>query len=650
MHAATILTSSFLLFLVQPMIARRILPAFGGSTAVWTTCMLFFQVLLLAGYWYSDRVARSRVGGLVHMALVALAAATLPVAWSVDPARWATAPGDPAWSVIGVLGAMVGLPYFLLSTTGPLVQAWFSREYPGETPYRLFSLSNAGSFAGLLCYPALIEPAVGVSIQLRAWSAGFVCFAALSGWLAWRSRRWRPTAQDPADAPARASDQALWILLAATASALLLAVTSHITQNIAPIPFLWVLPLTLYLMTFVLCFGRRGVGAKRTLIHPLTVLALGAMTFVIAKVDPDQTVRIAIPVLMVGLFVVCMFCHGELAARKPPPGQLTRFYLMLSIGGALGALLVAVIAPRTMRGVHELPIAISATAALALILNYRKHWLTDAAWTAACVGALSVAYGTVTAHAAGTREMVRNFYGAVRVTESAGVRSIVHGTINHGLQRLDHPREPTTYYGRESGGAKAIEATRRPGMRVGVIGLGAGTLAVYARPGDHYRFYEINPEVARLAREQFTFLRDCEARTEVLVGDGRLVLADESEQNYDVLVVDAFSGDSIPVHLLTQEAFELYARHLRPDGILALHISNTHLDLRPVVARLAQSLGRPAYLVENPGDPKSEVSVAVWALVPMAGRSLSGRLISDTHGQPLWTDDYSNLVRVLRRQ
>lgn len=427
------------------------------------------------------------------------------------------------------------------------------------------------------------------------------------------------------------------------------AVTNHITQNIAPIPFLWVLPLALYLLTFVLCFGRGSIGGRRTLIHTLTVVALGAMTYVIAKVDPDQTIRVAIPVLMTGLFVVCMYCHGELASRKPAPEHLTRFYLMLSVGGAAGALLVAIVAPRAMRGVYELPMALLACATLALFVNYRRHWLSDAAWTAACVGTLAVAYGTVTAHADGTREMVRNFYGAVRVTDSGSVRSIVHGTINHGLQRLDHPHEPTTYYSRASGGAKAIEALRRPGMKVGVVGLGAGTLAVYAKPGDHYRFYEINPEVARLARDHFTFLRDCAGKVDVLVGDGRLLLAAEQPQQYDVLVIDAFSGDSIPVHLLTLEAFTLYGRHLRPDGILALHISNTHLDLRPVVARLAESLARPAYVVENSGAPKTEVSESVWALVPMQLRTLTGRLWTDTRSLPLWTDDYSNLVQVLRR-
>ncbi|MBM3739278.1 MAG: hypothetical protein FJW39_26195 [Acidobacteria bacterium] len=648
--------SSFLLFLVQPMIARRILPAFGGSTAVWTTCMLFFQFVLLAGYLYSDRIARRSHGGRIHAALLALGVASVPLIWVVDPVAWAGSGGDPVWSVLAVLAVSVGIPYFLLSTTGPLVQAWFGREHPGQIPYRLFSLSNFGSFAGLLSYPVLIEPSLGVSVQLRGWAAGFACFAALCAWLGWRSARFNaaagPQEESSTGAEPSAGDQALWIALAAAASALLLSVTNHITQNIAPIPFLWVLPLTLYLLTFVLCFGKSSWTRGRKLIQTLAVAALGAMTYVIVHVDPDKTVTLAIPVLLVGLFIVCTYCHGELAARKPPASQLTRFYLMLSIGGAAGALLVAIAAPRLLKGVYELPIALCACAALALMVNYKKHWLTDIAWTAACVATLAVTYGSVTAYADGTRVMMRNFYGAVRVTELKQVRSIIHGTINHGVQRMDPPlrKQPTTYYGRTSGGGLAIEAARRPGAKVGVIGLGAGTLAVYANPGDHYKFYEINPEVVDLAHAEFTFLRDCAGKTEVLTGDGRLLLAAEPPQQYDVLVVDAFSGDSIPVHLLTREATELYRKHLRPDGILAMHISNTHLDLQPVVARLAGTLGRPAFLVENQPDPQNHVSLAYWAVIPMPGREITfGKRLPAPPGVPVWTDDFSNLVQVLRR-
>ncbi len=323
---------------------------------------------------------------------------------------------------------------------------------------------------------------------------------------------------------------------------------------------------------------------------------------------------------------------------------------MLSIGGAAGALLVAVAAPKLLKGVYELSMTMFACALLALAVNYKRHWLSDIAWTAACVSTLSVTYGEVTAYAASSRVMMRNFYGAVRVTEEGNKRNIVHGVINHGLQRLDKPREPSTYYGRQSGVGLAIESIGRPSRKVGGIGLGAGTIAVYGRGGDDYRFYEINPQVADIARSHFTFLSGTPARTSILVGDGRLLLSQEPPQDYDVLAVDAFSGDSIPVHLLTREAMNLYRRHLKPDGILAMHISNTHLDLRPIVARLAQEMSLPATYYRSKADDTSSVFVAEWALIPMSGSAPPGGIpLVDTRGLRLWTDDYSNLATILKR-
>jgi predicted methyltransferase len=352
-------------------------------------------------------------------------------------------------------------------------------------------------------------------------------------------------------------------------------------------------------------------------------------------------------VYSIGLFVVCMFCHGEVAARKPDASQLTGYYFLLSLGGALGALLVAVAAPAYLKAIVELPLVIAACAVIALFLEYRKHWLTDLLWAGLAIGTVVAAMMQVRALSDGNRVTVRNFYGALRVTDHGGARLMIHGTVNHGTQRLDDkPLEPTAYYGRNAGAGMVLSRTKP--VRAGLIGLGVGTLAAYARPGDLYRYYELNPQVIDLARSEFTFLREAKGVVELVAGDGRLSLEREAPQNFDVLVVDAFSGDSIPVHLLTREAFALYRRHLKPDGVLALHISNASLDLSPVVERLAAAIGRTAYLVADQGDPANWLFPSYWALVPMDETPAGGKPIAPRPEFPVWTDDYSNLLRILR--
>ncbi|MBK5293646.1 MAG: fused MFS/spermidine synthase [Acidobacteriia bacterium] len=631
LYSITIFLSAFLLFLVQPMVARRILPWFGGANSVWTTCMLFFQALLLGGYFYSHKLITVRGGGVWHILLLGWGAAMAPLLWLVR----APEGGSPILAVLQTLIVAAGVPYIVLSSTGPLIQAWFARRYPSTPPYGLFALSNTGSLLGLLAYPLLIEPWIGVEMQLRVWAAGFAVFAVCCGWIAWQARNLRPAFSETVgklSSAVREAPEHPWvsyIVLPALSSALLLAVTNHLTQNIAPIPFLWVLPLTIYLLTFILCFDRRELYSP-ALFHPLTMVALGGMVWTTLQMDPESTVRLAIPVFSGGLFVVCMFCHGELARRKPEAAQLTRFYLMLSVGGATGALLVAVGAPYLLKGIFELPIVLTVCAMVALFLNYRKHWVTDLLWTATAVGVLVGASLHILAISAGNLHMSRNFYGAIRVTESGGARHMIHGTVRHGIQFLEEARrlQPTAYYGRQSGIGQLL--LQKPSPRVGVIGLGVGTLAVYARPGDEYTFYELDPQVVECAQRDFTFLSSSKGRIRLITGDGRLSVERETSRRFDVLAVDAFSGDSIPVHLITREAFQLYRRRLKADGVLAIHISNSSLDLSPVAAGLAQDMGRPSYLVADPGSSGQHTTASYWALIPMNDEKMPGTLMKNS--------------------
>lgn len=667
-YALTIFVSAFLLFQVQPVIAKVILPWFGGSAAVWTTCMLFFQVVLLLGYLYAHcliRYCKPKVQATIHLALLALSVLLLPVA--PNPAWKPAGDTEPILRIIGVLAASVGLPYFLLSTTGPLVQAWFARTSRGAVPYRLYALSNLGSMLALLGYPTLVEPLVTNHHQLLGWSIAYAVFLALCGVLAWRTAGVKdfaaePVAADPIEtAPPGWGVQTLWLALAACASALLLAVTNHLCQNVAAIPFLWLLPLTLYLLTFIICFERDG-WYRREIFRWLLVAVLGGMCYGLYEMDSSTNLRLLIPLYSAGLFICCMVCHGELARRKPHPRYLTSFYLMLSLGGAVGGLFVAFVAPSVFKGFFELPVGLAACAILALIV-FRKNTKVYAVWAVLAVAVVGACAHNVLQVSYGNRILCRNFYGGLTVhdsgpaSEAGAVRTLSHGTVDHGEQFLAPARhgQPTTYYGPQSGVGMAIRLTQQPGQRVGVIGLGAGTLAAYGRAGDYYRFYEINPLVLRLARSQFTFLDDCKARAEVAMGDARLSMEREPSQQLDVLAVDAFSGDSIPVHLLTREAFALYFRHLKPDGVLAVHISNHHLDLGPVVKNLADAFHKGALLIDNDEDEDNEVFSSTWVLVTGRAGFLdipelkkAGTAFGLRAHLRTWTDDYSNLFQILK--
>ena len=665
LYALTILVSAFLLFQIEPIIAKAILPWFGGSANVWTTCLLFFQIVLLLGYLYAHAVVRylrPKTQMMLHIGLLAASLLVLPV---IPAAAWKpTGNEDPVFRILGLLAVTIGIPYFLLSTTGPLVQAWYARRYEGAIPYRLYALSNAGSMFALISYPVLVEPAFTTQLQAMGWSVGYAAFIALCGIAAFSVRNYsgKPAAKQ-ADVPAQAPDwklQLWWILLPACASVLLLAITNFLSQDVAAIPFLWVLPLSLYLLSFILCFDKESWYRRSTFLKFFAV-ALIATAYGIRGSEEGMSVKGAIPLFCANLFIFCMVCHGELVRLKPHPRHLTSFYLMISAGGALGGIFVGLVAPNLFPGFFELQIGLAATAVL-VVLRFRQP---TRQWAAVAVGTLCfVAYlGTqIRQSSKGVRVMARNFYGGLKVVDQDRapntVRIEMHGTINHGQQYLDAQRRdwPIAYFSRNSGAGMAIrEAWEHGPNRVGVIGLGAGTLAAYGRPGDSYRFYEINPLVIELARSQFTFLEDCKARVEMVLGDGRLSLAREPDQQFDILIVDAFSGDSVPVHLLTREAFDLYFRHLKPTGVLAVQVTNKYLTLAPVVHRIAEALGKQDRLVEDPGNRSAAIFPSSWALV--SGRAgvfdqpeirAAAKRVEDRPRLRIWTDDFSNLFQILR--
>jgi spermidine synthase len=667
LHAAVIALSSLLLFLVQPLIARLILPWFGGSAAVWTTCMLFFQTLLLAGYAYAHatntRLA-PRPQAILHLALLAAAAATLPVA---PTEAWKPGGDDePISAILLLLAVAVGLPYFVLSATSPLVQAWYARERFGANPYRLFALSNFASLAALLGYPLLVEPWLSNGEQVAGWSWLFALFALGCAWLAWRAgglRRAPAVSAAEAPPPAR-RDYLHWLALSTAGSAMLLAVTNHLTQNVAAIPLLWIVPLTLYLATFILAF--EGGFYRSEFFWSFCLVWLMGMAWLLVDHDYQFELLVQLGMFLSGLLVTCLFCHGELYRLRPAPRYLTAFYLTVAAGGALGALLVAVVAPLAFNGYYELGLAMIAVAFLAALRCATLHPVARNLSLAVLMGVTGAAIFDGLRFQENVRLAARNFYGVLRVKEygtpgeTSHMRRLLHGVIMHGEQFLhpDYRHMVTTYYQHGSGVGAALLARReRPGaMRVGVIGLGTGTLAAYGREGDRYRFYEINPRVVDLAAREFTYLADSEAELEVVLGDARLSLEREPPQEFDVLAVDAFSSDAIPVHLITREALALYLRHVKPDGIVAFHVSNRFLDLVPVVARIAARNEAHAVLVAQSAGEDGARTQSDWVLVSRDARALQAREIEaagaeaaeDRESLRTWTDDYSNIVQLLK--
>ncbi|WP_300341440.1 fused MFS/spermidine synthase [Accumulibacter sp.] len=667
--AITVFLSAFLLFQVQPIIAKMILPWFGGSSSVWSTCLVFFQAELLLGYLYVHllhELLSPRRQNIVHCVLLLLSLATLPVV--ADPTWKDAAFENPTWNVLVVLAAAVGMPYLLLSTTGPLMQAWYARSFASLMPYRLYALSNLASMIALLSYPVLVEPYFRVHDQAIAWSAAYVVFVVACLGSAWQSWKGVSSERELAATSAVATPRPpwteclLWIGLAMTASLLLLAITRHLTQDVAPVPFLWVLPLSIYLLSFILCFD-----APRYYYRPGFLAALPLAFLAIDRVldGAGLDVPLLVALMSLSLFVICMVCHGELVRRRPAVRHLTLFYLMLSIGGALGGTFVGLIAPAIFNAYFELPIGLFLCAALVISVLWRE---LQPRWRGLLLLAL-LAYGyrlggISVDYVEDYRLVLRNFYGQLRVAdvsdEDLGVkRKMFHGRVNHGEQFLspEYRRQPTAYYCENSGIGLALRsrADDQP-LRIGILGLGAGTLATYGRAGDEMRMYEINDQVVDLARSEFSYLADSAATIVPVLGDGRLMLESEAPQNFDLLAIDAFSGDSIPTHLLTLEAMRAYLRHLKSDGLLAVHITNRYLDLRPVIAAAASQLGMTALIFDlDPAADDRFCRHSVWVLLMSPERAAkvpkamqAADKLSPRPGFEVWTDSFSNLLGVLR--
>ncbi|MBW2414668.1 MAG: fused MFS/spermidine synthase [Deltaproteobacteria bacterium] len=679
-YAALTFLSALLLFMVQPLMARAALPWFGGAASVWATSLLFYQTLLFCGYAYAHLGRRlgMRRQALLHLSLVGLSLLLLPV--TLAEAWKPTGPDSPTFRLLGLLTASVGLPYLLLAGTTPLLHDWFGRSEPGRSPYRLYAVSNAGSLLALLAYPTLVEPFMAVRSQGVAWSWAYGGLALGLGWLVWRIAPARGSSLAEAMPPAAAAsavppsvgERLFWTSLAACGTGLLMAITNTITMDVASVPLLWVVPLALYLTTFILAFG----GAyRRSTWGAFLVLGLGATAVLWAG-------GFALPVLvqiLLGcgiLFAGCMVCHGELARTAPDAEYLTAFYLTMAGGGALGGLAVAIVAPAVLGDFYEFPGFVLLAYALLLVAMWRDPGSVLRGRGASLAGVVLVSVGVLAAAGFvlptlrtmdGTLAVERNFYGVLRVQDRpAGLlsemRVMRHGRIFHGAQYLDAGRagQPTAYFTAGSGAARAIRSHPRRAsgepLRVGVIGLGVGTLAVWSRPGDAFRFYEINPAAERLAREYFTFLDGAQAEVEVVLGDGRIMLERElatavGRPGFDVLIVDAFSGDAVPVHLLTLESLQVYRRALAPDGVLVLQITNRHVDLERVVRGLAEATGLQALRLDHvPLENTGGIRSAWMWLAPPGTPPPEGpdATRSTAAASVLWTDDFSNLIGVLR--
>jgi hypothetical protein len=687
LFAPAILVGALLLFAVQPLIARYVLPWFGGGPGVWTACMLFFQALLLGGYLYahlSVKFLPTRGQVVLHALLLAGSLAMIPI---IPSDRWRPADAaHPVGRILVLLAVTIGLPYLVLSATSPLLQAWFVRVRPGVSPYRLFALTNLGSLLALIAYPTLLEPLFSRREQAWGWSFGLIAFVIVCGACAiyvWRVRpltettpaaaaaaaenRGRPALSGVGGKSAGAGEIAIWIALPFVGCVNLLATTNTLSEDVAVTPLLWVVTLALYLLTYVIAFDSPRWYPRTAVIVLLPLATLWVLRLVWFKTSSVALAEQFIGYL-VAMFVVCLFCHGELARLKPDPNHLTRYYLTISLGGALGGVFVGVVAPNVFTTLLEMPLSFVAVGALAFAslrsapVNHGKLWATLTLAAALVLLAAPVLQRAIERSDVKIVARSRNFYGTLLVSEGdAGgrgepvdrLRELQHGTTSHGGQFLAPPRrhETTLYYGEGSGVSFALHATEdRKDRKVGLVGLGVGTLAAYAKSGDEFRFYEINPDVVRMANEYFTFLKDSPAaKIETVLGDARLSLEREPpSRQFDVLVLDAFSGDAIPTHLLTAEAFAIYARHLKPgNGVLAVHFSNRSLDLGWLLVRAAHHLGMSASL----GDPH----VGFWIimthdkdlLLSPGMRAGTNPIPADDRG-PLWTDDHMNLMDVIR--
>jgi spermidine synthase len=674
--ALAIFTSAFLLFQIQPLIAKFILPWFGGGPAVWGISMLFFQSCLVAGYAYAHllvRYLRPRQQAIVHIVLLLAALTQIPVSPS-ESFEFAVA-ADPTLQILVLLTRTIGIPFFVLAATAPLIQAWVSRAKATANPYRLYALSNAASLLALLSYPFVVEPLLTRQMQTLVWSVVFVVFIALCAYCAFSAGfRSQVTARaTPADPTAAVYPQTrswiLWLALPAAAVALLLSVTNQLTRDLVSVPFLWVLPLSVYLLSFIICFDSER-WYRRGLFLPGMVLCIVAMLFVLS--GADIPVLWAIFVFTLALFVLCMVCHGELYRLRPDPAHLTGFYLMIAFGGALGSALVTVLMPIMVDRYLELQLSIAGVALLTVILlarDVKVGFSSDTAMSmqGAMLMALVVTAGLLIRSAREEEPDVvyqtRNFYGVLTVgLDNAGTDRealwLRHGNSYHGVQFTSpiYRSRTTAYYAPDSGVAFAMNfAKNRPSRRIGMVGLGVGTIAAYAKSGDYINIYEINPAVVDVAETKFSFLSDTGADLKVVLGDARMSLERESPQAFDIFVLDAFSSDSIPVHLLTREAFDLYLRHLAPDGVIAVLISSWHFDFEPLLQEMAAELGMNAVLIRNASGAGQNWG-SRWMILTRNASFISQKRFQEALQQTvrsdrdvrLWTDDFSSPFQLLK--
>jgi SAM-dependent methyltransferase len=674
--ALAIFLDSFLLFLIEPILGKQLLPLLGGSAAIWTTCLVFFQTSLLLGYlcahFFATRIklrAQSRVYMLILGAAVVQLGATLGYRPTASTAH-------PVFSVFWLLSMLIGIPFLALSAANPLLQSWYGYTTKrGElvSPFHLFAISNLGSLLALLVYPFVIEPRITLHRQVVAWSLGFLVFVLLCLMIHW-SRSFATGHQKSAETDGGTTpgvdERLLWLLLGACGSLLLCAVTNYLSQNVAAVPLLWILPLSVYLLSFIVAFNGQTIW-PRWLAFGLLLVALGAAGTTLYKYGETETkLRLAvIPIFCTILFILCLFCHGELYRLRPSARHATSFYLYISAGGAVGAFFVGVVAPSVFSANYELMWGLVLVSGLAAAVSWKRSVPLRLFWSAGTVGLVVLFTVHVRTVRRDTIVRARSFYGALRVTENpirvgpyrvgpGTVRILYNGTIEHGMQLYGSGWRslPTTYFGLNSGIGLALRfCCGGAPRRVGVIGLGVGTLAAYGRANDVFRFYEINPLVEDIARNQFSYLSDSRASIQVVLGDARNSLATEVPQQFDVLAVDAFTGDAIPAHLLTTQALELYRRHLKPGGILAVHVTNRYLDLAPVVQQLAAHAGLPSVLVVSGSDSSTAIHRADWVLVSDNTQFFSRPEVAAVGGTyhaktdlSLWTDDYSSLLPVLR--
>jgi spermidine synthase len=667
LYSCAIFLGAFLLFAVEPMAAKQLLPALGGSSAVWITCLVFFQTALLLGYlyayWLGRRSERAAVG--LHIALLVLAAGALTLVVQPDLSG---AAGHPLTAIFRALTLTIGLPFLLLASTSPLLQLWLARQEHSGVAWKLFALSNAGSLLALLLYPIVIEPHLSLGVQQKAWGCGFAVYAVICAVIAWRMRvtdRGNRAEEQDRDQP-RSSFRArlLWFLLPAGAAMQLCAVTSHLSQNIAAIPLLWVLPLGVYLLTFIVAFEAPSLY-RRWIVVRLLVVLLAALGYMLSKTDVSLPIQISIGFFLAELFFACLFCHAEAYALRPAnPSEATLFYLLIAAGGAAGTIFIGIGCPLLFDANYDVALAFLATAALALVVTWQNGWAQRLLWSVGTALLLTLVIMLHIVYARSTLVEERNFYGALRVREShvppqaETVRTLLHGTIEHGTQWFapQFRQVPTTYYATDSGVGLALRfcCDDRP-RNIGVVGLGAGTLAAYGKAGDRMRFYEINPLVLPIAQHLFTYLRESGAQISFADGDARISLTSEAPQNFDVLVIDAFSGDAIPIHLLTTQAMAIYRRQLASGGVLAFHVSNQYLDLTPEIAALAAASDMEARFVDTPPQEARGEYRATWVLVTNNTAFLAqpqvaafAREIQRRPDLRAWTDDYSSLLPILQ--